>query len=189
MNHLINELNKYPTLCSEHAASISELENLLLLFFILINSLAAWDSRLEEWRYSPPNDSQPNYERYPAWLAMLWYLKSKIKNAFLFLPLEVRAITLSVRNTEGGTPHILTSCCTSTQFSPYHFLSYFMHMQTQTHRHTLHLSILWRQLRTACCWPSSLRSRWQLFGTTWPALRRWGELFKKKKTFNLLKQL
>lgn len=67
--------------------------------------------RLEERRHSSPDDSQPNYRRYPAWLAVPRYLKSRIKNASLFLPLDFPAITQSVRNTRGGISHI--THCTS----------------------------------------------------------------------------
>lgn len=67
--------------------------------------------RLEERRHSSLNDSQPNYTRYPAWLAVPRYLKSRIKNASFFLPLDFPAITQSVRNTRGGISHI--THCTS----------------------------------------------------------------------------
>lgn len=72
---------------------------------------------------------------------------------------------------------------------PYVFIIFPQSFLTSTHMqmcaYAPYVSILQRRLITVCCWPSFWQSRWLLFCTTWPALRRWGEVFKKKKTFNL----
>lgn len=109
--------------------------SLQLLFFLLINSLArstgGTKTFIAQWLAA-------KLERYPAWLAVPPYLKSRIKNASLFLPLEFPAITQSVRNTRGGISHITLTTHSTSLFSLClcHSTSSLTCAHKETHTHT-----------------------------------------------------
>lgn len=114
------------------------MDELSSCFSLLIYSLAHETGGMKT---SLLNDSKPNYGTYLAWLALLWYLKCRIKNAFLFLPLELHTITQLVGNKQGSVfPHrshnLLYILIILLLYMPLQFLSH-LNMHESTHTYTV----------------------------------------------------
>lgn len=155
-------------------------------FCLLINSLAPWDRRNEDI-HRPKTPSQMIRDPCLASVAVISKKQELKIHSFCFLKRFLQL--LSEWETCGEAfPHIAPSQATVLSLITFPSIRAFPLALccTQTHTFPLSLYSVKTAQKTACCWPSSPQSRWLHFGTTWPTLRRWGELFKRKKTFNLL---